>query len=114
MTSSPSVSEEPEVVCLCGSTKFKDAYRAENQRLSLNGKIVLSVGLFGHADDVDLSAAEKDMLDELHKRKIDFADRIHVIDVDGYVGESTQSEVEYARAHDIPVTWYSERTDETK
>lgn len=97
----------PEVVCLCGSTRFKDAYRAENKRLTLQGKVVLSVAFFGHADDeaVAVSGAEKERLDAVHKRKIDLADRIHVLNVDGYVGDSTRSEIAYARERGVPVTW---------
>lgn len=103
--------EDPEIVCLCGSTRFKTEYRAENQRLSLAGKIVLSVGSFGHADDIDLTTREKALVDQLHKRKIDLADRVHIIDVDGYIGPSTRSEIEYARRTETPVTWYSQRDD---
>ena len=97
----------PEVVCLCGSTRFKDAYRAENKRLTLAGKVVLSVAFFGHADgeSVAISGDEKERLDEVHKRKIDLADRVHVINVDGYVGDSTRSEIDYARERGLPVTW---------
>lgn len=100
---------DPEVVCLCGSTRFKDEYIREQKRLTLEGKIVLTVGLFGHADDVDLLERDKEMLDELHKRKIDRADRVHVIDVNGYVGDSTSSEIKYAERRGIPITWYSEQ-----
>ena len=99
--------ERPEVVCLCGSTRFKDEYLAEQRRLTMEGKIFLTVGLFGHADGISLSRGEKEMLDELHKRKIDLADRVHVIDVDGYVGESTRSEIAYAVRQGTPVTYYS-------
>lgn len=99
----------PEIVCLCGSTRFKDEYLREQERLTMEGKIFHTVGMFGHSDDVDLSADEKEMLDELHKRKIDLADRVHVIDVDGYIGDSTRAEIEYAERHGIPVTRYSER-----
>lgn len=97
----------PEVVCLCGSTRFKAAYRAENKRLTLAGKVVLSVAFFGHADGeaVAVDGDEKVALDEIHKRKIDLADRVHVINVDGYVGDSTRSEIAYARARGLPVTW---------
>lgn len=95
----------PEVVCLCGSTRFEDAYRAENRRLTLAGKIVLTVGVFGHSEPGTLTDEQKAQLDALHKRKIDLADRIHVINVDGYVGDSTREEIAYARARDIPVTW---------
>ena len=103
----PGDPEFPEVVCLCGSTRFKDAYRAENKRLTLEGKVVLSVAFFGHADGeaVAISGAEKERLDAVHKRKIDLADRVHVINVDGYVGESTRSEIDYARERAVPVTW---------
>lgn len=98
---------EPEVVCLCGSTRFKDEYLSEQERLTMDGKIFLTVGMFGHSDDVELSPDEKAMLDELHKRKIDLSDRVHVIDVGGYVGDSTKSEIEYARENGTPVTFYS-------
>lgn len=100
--------EMPEIVCLCGSTRFKDEYRAENRRLTMEGKIVLSVGLFGHADDVEFEEGDKEMLDALHKRKIDLADRIHVINVGGYVGSSTDSEIAYARRTDTKITWYDD------
>jgi len=100
--------DQPEVVCLCGSTRFKSRYRAENRRLTMDGKIVLSVGLFGHADDVDLSEDEKQMLDALHKRKIDMADRVHIVHEDGYVGDSTVSEIDYAKSNDTEVTWMDE------
>jgi hypothetical protein len=104
------VSDCPEVVCLCGSTRFKDEYLAEQERLTMEGKIFLTVGMFGHSDDVELSPDEKAMLDDLHKRKIDLADRVHVIDVKGYIGESTRSEIEYAERRSVPVTYYSERS----
>lgn len=100
--------DDPEVVCLCGSTKFKDTYRNENRRLSMAGKVVLSVGLFGHSEDIELGEGEKVMLDRIHKRKIDMADRIHVINVDGYIGESTKSEIKYAKMTNTEVTWYEE------
>ncbi|MDF9748398.1 hypothetical protein [Natrinema salsiterrestre] len=97
--------DRPEVVCLCGSTRFKDEYRAANRRFTMEGKVVLSVGLFGHADGHEFSDEEKEMLDALHKQKIDLADRIHVINVDGYIGDSTQSEIEYARKTDTEITY---------
>ena len=106
MSDNTTISSNPEVVCLCGSTRFKDQFVAENERLTLAGKIVLTVGIFGHADDVEFDDDEKEMLDALHKRKIDLADRIHVINVENYVGDSTKSEIEYAQERDIPVTYY--------
>lgn len=102
--------EVPEIVCLCGSTKFKYEYRSANKELTLAGKIVVSVGFFGHADGWpdDPDGGIKADLDELHKRKIDLADRIHVINVGGYIGTSTESEIKYAVETGTPVTWWNE------
>jgi hypothetical protein len=86
-----------KVITLCGSTKFKDEFIAEQKRLTLSGCIVISVGLFGHSGDDEVwSDDTKKMLDDMHKRKIDMADEIFVINVGGYIGESTKSEIEYA------------------
>ena len=87
-----------KVITLCGSTRFKDAFLETQKRLTLEGNIVISVGLFGHAGDDEVWApGTKEMLDDMHKRKIDMADEICVINVGGYIGESTRSEIEYAK-----------------
>ena len=86
-----------KVITLCGSTKFKDDFLREQKRLSLEGNIVVSVGLFGHSGDCEVWAdGVKEMLDDMHKRKIDMADEIFVINKGGYIGSSTKSEIEYA------------------
>ena len=85
------------VITLCGSTRFKDAFMAAQKKLTLEGNIVISVGLFGHSGDDEVwTEGMKEMLDNMHKRKIDMADAIYVINVGGYIGESTRSEIEYA------------------
>lgn len=85
------------VITLCGSTRFKDAFIEAQKRLTLEGNIVISVGLFGHSGDNEVWAEGiKEMLDDMHKRKIDMADEIFVINVGGYIGSSTRSEIEYA------------------
>jgi len=96
----------PTIVCLCGSTRFGDAFREANLRETLDGKIVLSIGcnmrsdteIFGHLPDDKLTAI-KARLDELHLRKIDLADEVLILNVDGYIGESTRRELEYAKTH---------------
>jgi hypothetical protein len=89
-----------KVITLCGSTKFKDEFMEAQKRLSLAGNIVISVGLFGHSGDDEVWAdGVKEMLDDMHKRKIDMADGIYVINVGGYIGNSTRSEIEYAKSH---------------
>jgi len=96
-----------KVVTLCGSTRFKDEFLAAQKRLTLEGNIVISVGLFGHSGDSEVwenmdegtLTTTKAMLDDMHKAKIDMADEIFVINVGGYIGDSTRSEIEYAQAH---------------
>ena len=87
-----------KVITLCGSTRFRDAFMQEQKRLTLEGNIVISVGMFGHSGDAEVwNDGVKDMLDDMHKRKIDMADEIFVINVGGYIGSSTRSEIEYAK-----------------
>ncbi|MBO7698200.1 MAG: hypothetical protein J6S38_04090 [Erysipelotrichaceae bacterium] len=96
-----------KVITLCGSTRFKDEFMEANKRLTLEGNIVISVGLFGHSGDNEVwenmdegtLTKTKEMLDDIHKRKIDMADEIFVINVGGYIGDSTRSEIDYALKH---------------
>ena len=86
-----------KVVTLCGSTRFKEEFINTQKRLTLEGCIVISVGLFGHSGDQEVfTDGVKEMLDDMHKRKIDMADEIFVINVGGYIGSSTRSEIAYA------------------
>lgn len=95
-----------KVITLCGSTKFKDEFLREQKRLTLDGNIVISVGLFSHSGDNEVwenmddgtLTKTKEMLDDMHKRKIDMADEIFVVNVNGYIGESTKSEIAYAES----------------
>ena len=87
-----------KVITLCGSTRFKDEFLEVQKRLTLEGNIVISVGLFGHSGDDEVwSEGVKEMLDDMHKRKIDMADEIFIINKNGYIGTSTRSEIEYAK-----------------
>lgn len=101
----------PRIVVLCGSTRFSEAFRAANLKLTLSGVIVLSIGCDTKSDgDLAVSAelgddpaAIKARLDELHKRKIDLADECLVVSRGGYLGVSTRSEIAYALACGKPV-----------
>jgi len=107
------------IITLCGSTRFKDAFMEAQKKLTLEGNIVISVGLFGHAGDREVwenmdegtMTKTKQMLDDMHKRKIDMADEIFVINKDGYIGESTRSEIEYALSHGKTVRYLEERNE---
>ena len=99
--------EKYKIVTLCGSTRFKNEFMEVQKRLTLEGNIVISVGLFWHSGDSEVwenmdegtLTKTKEMLDDMHKRKIDMADEIFVINVGGYIGDSTRSEIEYAIEH---------------
>lgn len=83
----------PKIVCLCGSTRFSEAFRQANLSETLLGNIVLTVGCIGGG----LTEVLKRKLDDLHKRKIDLCDEILVLNVCGYIGSSTKSEIAYAK-----------------
>lgn len=105
---------KPRIVCLCGSTRFSQAFHDENLKETLAGRIVLSIGC-DFKSDTDLMLAgeltqeDKDRLDELHLRKIDLADEILVLNVGGYIGASTTREIAYARTCGKRVRWLEEK-----
>jgi hypothetical protein len=106
----------PTIVCLCGSTRFYAAFQKAYFEESMRGKIVLSVGFApGIADGEHnekaggITPRQKILLDELHMQKIDMADEILVLNVDGYVGESTSREIEHARRRGKTIRWLTNR-----
>ena len=105
-----------KVITLCGSTRFKDEFMEAQKRLTLEGNIVISVGLFSCSGDDEVwenmdegtFTKTKEMLDDMHKRKIDMADEIFVINVGGYIGDSTRSEIIYAKERGKKVNYLEE------
>lgn len=102
----------PKIVCLCGSTRFSEAYREANLRETLAGNIVLTIGCDMRTDG-ELFAAKtpeereaiKSSLDDLHLQKIDMADEVLILNVGGYVGESTRREIQYAQERGKVIRW---------
>lgn len=96
---------KPKVICLCGSTKFKDAFTRAQLEETLKGKVVLTIGcsmksdqeIFGHMSPEELITTKR-ALDQLHFRKIELADEVLILNVNGYIGISTCDELNYARA----------------
>jgi hypothetical protein len=103
----------PIVVCLCGSTRFIDYFHAAGWVETLRDRIVLSVGvvLRGDGPHQGEKLGVKEKLDELHKRKIDLADEILVLDVDGYIGDSTMGEIRYAQETHKPMRFLTGEKD---
>lgn len=101
----------PIVVCLCGSTRFRDEFTEANRHETMAGKIVLAPGVFGHSGD-PLTDGDKARLDRLHFEKINMADEVLVINPGGYIGESTRREIQYAEAIRVPVIYTHNGKDE--
>jgi hypothetical protein len=102
---------KPKIICICGSTRFIDEWNYWRKELTEQAHIVLAIEVVTtQAPDVDPQHSDpllKQRLDELHKRKIDLADEVFVLDVDGYIGASTRSEIEYATKRDKPIFYLS-------
>ena len=94
-----------KVITLCGSTRFKHEFIETQKKLTLEGHIVISVGLFGHSGDI-ITDSQKAMLDRIHLAKIDMADEIFVINVDGYIGSSTKNEIAYAKSQGKVIRYF--------
>jgi hypothetical protein len=95
------VPDRPEIVCICGSTRFADQMRAANRDLTFAGVIVVAPG----EADGPVTDEQKTALDALHLRKIDLADRVLIVNPGGYVGESTRREIAYAQAAGKPIAF---------
>lgn len=93
------------IITICGSSKFKDEILRVNEDLTMQNYIVLMAGVFAHADGIDISPEEKIQLDLLHKDKILISDAIYVVNKNGYIGESTKSEIEFAKAHNKEIIY---------
>jgi hypothetical protein len=103
---------EMKVICLCGSTRFTEQMLIKQWELTKQGIIVLTWcalpdSYFQSEDKFHIGDQEgvKQIVDEVHKRKIDLSDEVLVLNIGGYIGESTRSEIEYAKAMGIPVKY---------
>ncbi|MGW8987545.1 hypothetical protein ACWGQ9_33485 [Streptomyces parvus] len=93
--------DRPEIVCICGSTRFVHQMRHANRDPTFAGVIVVAPG---EADEL-ITGEQKAALDALHLCKIDLADRVLVVNPGGYIGESTRREIAYAHATGKPVSF---------
>jgi len=96
-----------EIITLSGSTKFREQFREVERKLTMDGKIVLPPAIYGKAEGIEYSPELAKHLWDLHLDKIDISDGIFVIDVDGYMGKSTQKEIDYAKNKGKFVKYYS-------
>jgi nucleoside 2-deoxyribosyltransferase len=92
-------------VCICGSIRFADELHAANRALTLAGAIVVAPAVPHSEDHEPLTDDQKTALATLHLRKIDLADRVLVVNPDGYIGESTTNEIAYAHTTGKPISY---------
>lgn len=102
---SNNTNDKPKIVCLCGSTRYKDAFEMATKEESLKGHIILSVAMFGHLEGLKMDGPEKKIFDELHLRKIDLCDEVLVLNVGNKIGESTSNEIAYALSIGKPIRY---------
>lgn len=95
------------IITLCGSTKFKKQFEEANAALTLQGNVVISLGFFEQSEGMTITSEQAALFEQIHYRKIDLSDEIFVIDVNGYIGESTAKEIEYAKKHGKSVRFYT-------
>ena len=108
----PSAEGEAKVITLCGSTRFEAEFAEVNQRLTTEGYVVISLGMFGLPElpDYDWTADSSDLkgrLGAVHLQKIRMADEVYIVDPGGYVGDSTRREIAYATSLGKPVRYLS-------
>lgn len=99
------------VIYICGSSKFKDDFIEQSKLLTLQGNIILSVNVFGHSgDNINTLWTDtiEDMLIDMGKRKVDMADEVFVINKNGYIGETTKLEIDYALSKGLPIRYLEE------
>lgn len=112
--------KKPKIICICGSTRFADLHAVMKWEFEKTGEAICLMinclpawyveqkGWEGH-DHFCEQSGKKEILDELHLRKIDIVDEVFIINKDGYIGESTRNEIEYAKKLGKPV-FYLEPT----
>lgn len=97
-----------KIITICGSLKFKDEMLKISEEMELQGNCVLSV-IYPTKEDKDAYTEEEaNMLDQMHKEKIKLSDAILVVDVNHYIGSSTKSEIEFAKALHKEIIYYSD------
>lgn len=94
-----------KIVCLCGSTKFKEAFDKANKEETAKGKIVLTVACFGHLENLDMQGVDKKVFDDVHFDKILLADEVLVLNVNGYIGSSTKNEIDFAKKNNKKIKY---------
>lgn len=94
------------VITLCGSSSFREVFIETANKLTLQHYIVLTPSFgFGLESDLIVSHTLREILVSMHKQRIDMADEILVINKNGYIGDSTKAEIEYAKKNNKEINY---------
>ena len=99
-----------EKIVLCGSTRFMKAFAEWNARLTVKGNLVYSVAIV--TTGAKVSDEHKVLLDYVDMKKIEASDTVFVLDVGGYIGESTTREIKLAEALGKKILYLSKENPE--
>ena len=97
-----------KVVVMCGSLRFLDVIQKEAERLELEKEYAV-ITILPHVLERELTAEDKNALGEMHLRKIDLADAIYVVNVNGYIGEAVLKEIAYAQEKGKEILYFCEK-----
>lgn len=101
-----------KVITICGSYKFKKEMINIAEKLTLEGNCVLMPNELSRNSKDDYTLEEALMIDKMHKEKIKLSDAILVVNVNGYIGSSTKSEIEYAKNLNKEIMYYTDLKEE--
>ncbi len=101
-----------KIITICGSYKFKKEMIDIAEKLTLEGNCVLMPNELSRNSKDDYTLEEALMIDKMHKEKIKLSDAILVVNVNGYIGSSTKSEIEYAKNLNKEIMYYTDLKEE--
>lgn len=96
-----------KIITVCGSLRFQKEIMEITEQMDLQGNCMLSI-VYPTKDKEDYSEEEIAMLNKMHKERIRISDAILVVDVNHYIGESTRSEIEFAKSLNKEILYYTD------
>ena len=97
-----------KIITVCGSLRFMKEMMEITEKMELQGNCMLSPIYPTKQDKDAYTENEAIMLDKMHKEKIKISDAILVVDVDNYIGNSTKSEIEFAKSLGKEIIYYTD------
>lgn len=95
-----------KVITLCGSMKYKKEMMIVAQKMALEGNCILTP-TYPAIDNIEITEEQYEYLKEAHFKRIENSDAIFVVNVDNYIGKSTNLEIEYAKKLGKEIMYYT-------